>query len=280
MSDATKPSIATRLAHAGFDEHRLRGRLLFGELLNGNASFWSMVSLAAGGPELDACCSAVWNDLAVAATIADPRIWPLKIARLGAAYGTRLSGLAAAELFTAGARVGAGATGQCADQLVALRNELGASLEDPAAIEAALESRARRRERFLGFGVPQREYDERVVAILPRLEAFGRLELPYWRLLESIGARMERRRAPLNIAGVMAAVGLDMGAPPPVVEALAVAASLAPLIGNAWESAEQRADALRRIPDEWIEDRSAPPRESPRALAARESPRASATRGR
>jgi hypothetical protein len=274
-----RPVLTTRLAHAGFAEHRLRGHLVFGELL-GNTSYWSLLSIAAGGPPLDEEASSTWDDLAVVCAVADPRIWPLKLVRLAAAYGSEIAGIGCAHLFTDRALVGPGATLGCARQLIQLREVIGADVTNATAVADAVLTLIGR-ERLLGFGVPYRDRDERVVAVLPRLAARGRLDLHHRNLLGVVEeVTLRKLRLPVNIVGLMAAVALDMSLPPEVAEALAVAALFPPLLGNAWESAATQESLLQRLPDAAVEYRGTPPRESPRALAARESPRASATRGR
>ena len=95
-----RPVIPTRVAHAGHDSQRFYGRDVHRELL-GRTSLAQALLLSVTGQDVDAETAEILTDFSVAATVADPRIWPLRMARHGAAYGNVLGGLSAGMSFMA-----------------------------------------------------------------------------------------------------------------------------------------------------------------------------------
>lgn len=77
-------------------DHELRGRLVFGELL-GRKSFMQAAALAVAGVGISESDGKLLDDIGVLAQLADPRIWPLTVARRISANGGSL-----AEAVTAG----------------------------------------------------------------------------------------------------------------------------------------------------------------------------------
>jgi len=86
--------VRTRTAHMGWDEHRYFGRAVFGDL-TGKESLTYLMALSILGRELPRDCYPVLDDAACSLTLADPRIWPLKLTRLVASYGSTVPAAAA-----------------------------------------------------------------------------------------------------------------------------------------------------------------------------------------
>src|SRR5207248_5309361 len=103
--------------------------------LAGTDGWTSVLSLAFGGPRLDAATAQIIEDVAVCSLAADPRIWPLKLACLIASYGVTLPAMAVGHLALEGAIVGAEPTGAAAEILVAWTEKLGES-PAPERVEA------------------------------------------------------------------------------------------------------------------------------------------------
>ena len=259
--------LRTRVAHAGWADHRLRHRWLFGEVL-GRVNLTRLTVLALTGRELDGDAAAMVDDLAVVTSVAEPRIWPLKVARLVASYGGTMAGFAAGCLWADQARVGFWTSGRAAASLVALAEALGDGAGDPDRVAAEVRRRLTRGEVIVGFGVPFRDEDERVVALRRQVQARGRDAGRYWTLLEHLAAAMRAERGVgVNIGLGLGAVLLDLDFEPEAISVLAVGLGHHTFLANAHEGAVQGAPALRHLPEEAVAYVGADPRPSPRAAA-------------
>ena len=262
----TAPELVTRVARAEHGDNRYFGWWVNAELLAQGASMAEVAVLAATGRRLPAEDLAVVDDLAVAVTVADPRIWPLKLTRIAGAYGSRYAAYAAGALGMDEALMSVEVTSYTAARLVALAPE-AAALDD-AALAATLAERWPER-RPPGFGVPGRSLDERVTGLVAQMERRGRDGAPYFRLFERVARLMrESRGLEVNLTLVFAAIALDLGLAPAEVGPLAWATSLNSFLANAVEGAAQAAEALRRLPDEAVRYEGPAPRRSPRAQIA------------
>lgn len=261
MSD---PVIPTRVAWAGWDEHRHFGHRVFSELA-GQETYAGLMAIAVSGRRLSEDERGVLEDVAVVLTVAEPRIWPNKAARLAASYGRPIPGLLAGCLCFESELIGPWTTGNTARNLLELRERVGDDADDATFEQAAMEL-LRARGRLLGFGVPFRPRDERLVALTACLERRGRRGLPYFRLSERLWALMRReKRLEPNIGSGIAATLLDLGFDSDQIPSLTIGLNLNIFLANAFEAAQQRSPLLARIPDERITYAGAPPRESPRA---------------
>ena len=260
--------LVTRVAHAGWDEHGWCGYQLYAELA-GEEGFTGMLALAVSGRRLPPEGRAVLDDIATVVTVADPRIWPLKITRVVAAYGSIYPAYAAGNLALERAMIGFSSCEQAAENLVNLR-EAVQDPEDAAALEAVVRERYDSKRPPVGFGVPFRPRDERVVALRGCLERRGRTGLPHWRFFE-LAATVVRgaKRLEPNIGLGLAAACLDLGFRPHEIGVLAMGLVQNAFIGNALEGARQAPAILRKLPDERVRYVGERPRESPRARAAR-----------
>lgn len=261
-------TLPTRLGHAGWDDHEVRGTVVF-DLDSATTRYVDLALLVLDIPPSDAMRT-VCTLCAQASLNPDPRIPPMKLIRLGAAYGSFLSGLATGFAGLTGAAVGISAVLGTTQTLTTLRATLGDEASDPQ-LDAALGALP---SRLPGFGAPGRPTDERYVWIAERLEATMVGPRPWWTLLHRVGDRLAflhgkpGLRQP-NLGGSIAAALLDAGCPPASVEAAAGLVTLLPLLGNAHEGAEQAPALLRSLPiGPSVDYVGAPARRSPRALAA------------
>lgn len=264
--DVSVPSLVTRVGHASWGDNLFRGRSVDSELA-GKLSLWGIVSLSIGGPSLDATDECVLDDISACSLAADPRIWPMKLARLGSAYGRYTTGLFAGMMGSDQAQVGIHAVTGIARLLVELahRLERGQGLRDE--VDRILAEHSR----FPGFGVPFREADERVESLRRCVEARGRAGRQYWALVSRIEAILsERRRLSPNFAAALGSLLLDLGFSVEQVSPMAAIAVIPNFLANAHEGAQQSPTVLQRLPDHVIEYVGPAPRESPRAKAARE----------
>ena len=254
----------TRVAHWGYDEHRYFGHRVFEEL-TGRETLTGLTALSVLGRRLSPECRAVIDEVACAVTLADPRIWPLKLTRVIASYGVALPAAAAGLLVEEGARIGPWAGVQAAKLLVTLREEIGERVADAQFVREAVQRYLAEHHVVWGFGIPFRDRDERLVAFRACMRRRGRDTLPYWTTMEAVAPVLrEARQTEPNISAAFAATFLDMGLEPYQIGALASSVMHHMFVANALEGAAQPGP-LRKLPDECVRYVGRGPRSSPRA---------------
>lgn len=264
MSEPDKPVLSTSVAWAGWLEHLHFGYEVFRELA-GSETYTGLLAIAVTGRRLAPDERAVLDDVAGVLTVAEPRIWPNKVARIVASYGRVIPGMLAGTLCFESELIGPWTTGGTAQNLVGLRAEIGDEPSDEE-LEGAITRLIERQGRLLGFGVPFRPRDERLMALRACIERRGRADLPYWRLSVRLWESLRRtRRLEPNIGSGVAAALLDVGLVPEQIATLTIALNQNIFVANAFEAAVRREPALQRIPDEHVEYVGAPPRVSRRA---------------
>lgn len=264
MTTQRLPAIRTRVGRAEDGDNRFRGHSVDRDLA-GQRTLVQTLVLALTGRTIDADAAAVIDDLAASILAADPRIWPLRVARLGATYGSTLAGAAAALLAQESTSVGGGSSAAVAQYFSRTAAELGSNVDDDDALAALVARDFGAGQKFVGYGVPFRDVDERVTTAERCLVARGHAGGTHWRLARRIEAALVRHRpAPLNAAGAMAAALLDLGFSAAEIPVVVIFLSTPSLYANAVEGAEQKAGILQRLPDECVEYKGPPPRRSPR----------------
>lgn len=264
--------LTTHCAHWGFHEHRYFGHEVFEDLL-GQETFTGLTVLAVLGRRLPPEDCAVIDEAAVALTLADPRIWPLKLTRLLAAYGSPLLAATGGLLVLEGARIGPSVTEHSARLLSELRERLGDRWDDPALVRSAVEEISKGRRFLPGFGTPFRPEDERLVAFRKSLARRGRTDLPHFRALEAVVPIIsELTHAQPNIALGVAACFLDLGLAIGEVAPLTTALLHHMFIANALESSAGAPAWLRELPEHAVDYAGPGPRRSSRAIAAEAAP--------
>lgn len=262
MSRTSLGALPTHVAHAEWGQNRYFG-FPVPELV-GEETLTGLIAMAVGVRRLAPVERAVLDDIAVGMVLADPRVWPLKMARLVASYGGGLAGMAAALLSLEHAQIGHFTAGEAARLLLALREEAGETTV--AAMLEPVGRRLRAGERLTGFGVPFRPFDERLVLVRKRIAHHGRQDLPHWRTMEAvIGAARQLRGLEPNVGLALGAACLDLGFPPEQISVLCVAICQTEFLSNAVEGSQQQAPVLRKLPDDRVEYVGTPARESPRA---------------
>jgi hypothetical protein len=266
MSRRPIEALRTRVAHVGWGANRYFGSAV-PDLHAAGETLAGMVTLAISGRRLAASERAILDDIAVAISLADPRIWPLKMARLVSSYGGCLPALATVFLSLEEARIGHFTFGDAARLLVELREE--ATELTCAGMVAPLERRLQSGTRLTGFGVPFRPQDERLLLLRKSIVERGLEGLPFWRAMEAAGeaARQLKGLEP-NIGLGVAAACLDLGFRPREIALLGVALAQTDFLANAVEGSEQQPSVLRRLPDDCVVYAGKPSRESPRKMRA------------
>jgi hypothetical protein len=211
----------------------------------------------------------VLDDLAVVMTVADPRIWPLKLVRVVSSYGACLAAFAAGTLCLDEAFVGHFTTGAAAQLLFETRRALGDRCFELEAVSEHVRVLLAPGKRLLGLGVPFRPVDERVVMLMERVAARGRAELPCWRLFLLFQTALERvKKLRPNIGLAAAALCLDLGYAPRECAVLVASLGSTDFLANAVEGSLQAPAVLRELPNSAIVYRGRDPRTSPRLRAS------------
>jgi hypothetical protein len=263
----TKLELSTRVGHAAWGENFYFGHAVNRELA-GNETYTGLVALAVGGRRLSPEDRAVLDDIAVIMTVADGRIWPLKLTRVIAAYGSTLPAVAAANLCIERAMIGHWTSGTAALALAELERAVDGQVEDVKRVEAEVRQRLARGERWMGFGVPFRDRDERVDSLTRCLTARNRQNGKYFRLLHTLADALHRLKGLRpNVGAAVGAACLDLGFTPREVSLLSVALGQTDYLSNAWESAASSPDVLRNFPEPLVKFAGSARRKSPRAEA-------------
>lgn len=250
------PEIPTQVARSGYHEHLFAGQRVFAEL-GGQSSLAGLIALGVTGRRLADDEAALLDDLATVWTVADARIWPMKVARLVASHGGTLEGLAAGFLAFDCTLIGMWAVIPRAAELLI---ELG------DADEEALLAIVRERARLPGFGTPFRSGDERLPPLDRCVELRGRHERPTYRRYRQLAATVLRERElQPNIAAAAAAIFCDLGWSPAEIGAVSSCLGVHMLIAHAHEGAQQRAAVAQRLPPSALRFEGPAPRRSPRA---------------
>lgn len=262
----TELEVTTRVGHAAWGENYYFGHAVNRDLA-GNESYTGLVALAVGAKRLSREERAVLDDIAVIMTVADGRIWPLKMTRVIASYGTTLPAIAAANLCIERAMIGHWTSGTAARALVDLERALDGKIDDRARVEAYVKERLAAGQRWMGFGVPFRDHDERVESLTRCLMARNRHNLRYFSLLSTLSDVLfaEKGLRP-NVGAAVGAACLDLGFDPSEVSLLSVALGQTDYLSNAWESARHAREVFRRFPESNVNFAGQARRESPKRL--------------
>lgn len=256
--------LPTRVGRARWDDHDLHGKALYGDLL-GVIDLAQWVALGASGRCPSPEGGRVLTALAITLGITDPHIWPLKVTRVGTAFGRFTTGVACGALLYDSETLGPSTGTRAARFLLDVDAAVGAGAELEAAAAGAIE-----RHGAPGFGVPFRPEDERLAALGRFMRAEGRAGERFWSLLERVAPVVARTRgAAPNIAAGTAAALLDLGFTAEDVTPIAFALMQLPQLANAVEGARQAPEVLRNLPPQTITYRGVPPRKSAKNLGSR-----------
>ncbi len=259
--------IVTHVAHADHGEHRYFGLRVLADLL-GHETLTGLVALAVLERRPTTDDKEVLDAVSVAVTAADPRIWPLKVARLVSSYGETLAGFAAGQLAMMGTYVSPRIIGDAAEHLARLRLALGGRTAEDVVSEHVATT-----PRLAGYGIPLRERDERFEALRTFMMGRERARMEHWHVQEQLSGWLwrERRLAP-NIGIGLAAALLDLGCSPPQAGALSTFLIQHTFAANSFEAATQRAAAMQRLPIDRVEYVGRARRASPRASVEEGTP--------
>jgi hypothetical protein len=254
----------TRTAHWGWHEHRYFGHRVFEELA-GRETLTGLTVLSVLGRRLPSDACGVVDDVACTLTLADPRIWPLKLTRLIAAYGSTLPAAAAGLLSEEGARIGPWTGAKSAEVLLAFDAALGSRVDEPEFVRGIVKGYLDEHRFVWGFGTPFRGEDERLVAFRMCIRRRARETLRFWRLMDAVSSAVrEVRGTEPNMGIAVAAAFLDLGLTTHQVGSLSSALMQHMFMAHAVEGSAQ-GDSLRELPASYVDFIGHAPRSSPRA---------------
>jgi hypothetical protein len=256
-----------RVGHIGDDDNRFCGASVFTELAPRGDGAVELLALAVGAPRLTAIDREALRCVALCTTSPDARVWPLKLARTLASYGNPVAGCYGAQLGNASRSMGPGTATGAATSLVWLRERVGDE-PDRAALTDAVVAHQRERGRILGFGVPFRKEDERLLAMHRFLADHPTTRRPTWRLHTQVIEVMRALHGlEPNVVFPSAALFTDLGVPPHRAGMLLSMIMGHNFAAHAIEAAEQDGPWLQELPSSAIDDHSRAPRRSPAAEA-------------
>jgi hypothetical protein len=257
-------SIITHCAHWGYDEHQYFGHAVFQELL-GHETLTGLTALSVIGKRLRRDALEVLDDAAAALTLADPRIWPLKLTRTLASYGGSIAGVAAGLLVQEDSRIGPWTVQKSAELLAQWHQD---SFVSGVRLESVVGDYLDAHHFVWGFGTPFREQDERLIAFERRIRLRERDGLTFWRLFQDAGRMVHlARKTPPNMGMGVAAALLDLGVRPEETGALATALMSHMFMANGIEGAKNAPAVLRCLPTSAVRYKGRAPRPSPASSA-------------
>jgi hypothetical protein len=261
-----------KVGYCGVEETRYMGFSVFGEL-TGKESFLAMTGLALLSRRLTREETDILDMLSVIVTSADPRIWPIKVSRLAAVFGSQTCGMAAGHLCLMRSVIGPDAIGLAAGLLCDVRRALEDTEEDEAHQTAVAAHFIENYRIVPGFGVPYRPFDQRLLVLDDEVCRRGRQALPYYRTMNALirAMKVHRSNAPPNVALGAAAVCLDMGFDLRDLDSLGHVLVFNALFANTVEEARTPSASLALLPKECISYKGPLPRLSPRMIERRQN---------
>jgi hypothetical protein len=189
----------------------------------------------------------VVDDIVTAMSSADPRIWPFKITRLAAAYGSAALAVGATLVASQGAIFGANKFQEIAEVLIDLRHRIIDEQVDDEHLAAILQPGK------AGFGVLYGRYDARFDALVQQAAKRGRDQRAFMQVCQRAAhiARTKLNVEP-HVFVAIAALCLDMGMTPYQAGVFGMLPLFHDALANAAEGAAQQPAVLRRLPTSSI----------------------------
>ncbi|MGC4122328.1 MAG: citrate/2-methylcitrate synthase [Myxococcales bacterium] len=268
MSAPLRPTVPAMRSRVGLNvagDNLVWGRSVRQEVA-GRLSLTGLVVLSVTGRIATPTACELLDDYASSFHATDTRVWPLKVGRIVASFGSCAAGFCAGQLALASERIGPLIVGDSARLLRDLRQRLGAREADDEAVEREVAALLSKGERLPGFGAPFRPEDERLVALRECMHRRGRDALGYWALAERAAAAARRLRGlEPNIVLHGGAMVLEAGLAPEEAGDVILGLVASLLLGASREGARLREAPLRELPAEAVQYAGPAPRRSPRA---------------
>ncbi len=234
---------------------------MFAELL-GHTSVGQLLTCDVVGRMVDPDEERLIDDIMTAMSSADPRLWPFKLTRLGAAHGSAALGVAITLIASQGAIFGAKRFRDIAEALVDLRQRAEHGLGDDE-LEAIL------RQGTVGFGILYGKHDARFDALVNQLaKRTIRSDAHMQIAMRAVAVARGRMNLEPHVFVAIAAVCLDLGMTPFQIGTFGMLPLFHDALANAAEGAEQQPALLRCIDLHQVQYDGREPRSSPRAHAS------------
>lgn len=199
------------------NDHWLRGRRIFGEML-GNKSFMQAVVLAISGVDLAKSDSEMLEQFAMACMTLDRGAWPMAATRRVAGHG---GGVAAAVVAGAAMMGSPMLAGAAAANCARFLRRAAAAEARGVSVDHAVRELLANKERVMGFGRPVVGPDERSPVLLELLRRYRRAEGTHVALLvRAEQAFFEHRGLKTTAAAWAAAILSDLELSPDAVHAV------------------------------------------------------------
>jgi hypothetical protein len=268
---AARPRPVQRAGHIGYHDNRFCGHGVFGDLHASVRDPIDLMLLAFGVRVADHDLEVV-RCMALALCSPDARVWPLKLTRTLSSYGSPIAGFFGAQLANGSERMGPGTASGAAASLAWLAAQVGDAPpadDGDAALADAVGRHLVERGRIMGFGVPFRAEDERLLALRRMLAGHPATRRPAWRMFERLERVMRAREGlPPNIVIALAALLVDLGLAPHRAGMFFGMIMAPTFAAHALEAADHDGPLLQELPADALEYRGAGARRSP-AEAAR-----------
>lgn len=217
-------------------DHELRGRLLYGDLL-GQKSFFQVAALEIAGVDLSAEDAELLSDTAIATQLADPQIWPLTVTRRIAAGG---GGLARSVI--------GGFVCLCTSKMAGLPvagfmrflTRVDEQERSGRQLAEILDEILGKGEHIPGVGRPVFGVDERVPQMLALYSRRGRDRGRFVQLALRVDKYLHQKKGIfMNSAGLHGALLHDLGFSPDAAAAMSQMYFLLPVLAHAVYAAER-----------------------------------------
>jgi hypothetical protein len=212
------------------EDHEVRGRLLFRELL-GRTSFLRLAALAIGGLLVTEEQGEFLDHSGVLTQLLDPHIWGLAVARR---VGFRTGNLAHALIAGLACLCTPRMTGQPVGAFMRFLDHAEKQVDRGVSLDQLLDELVARGEKLSGIGRPVVGPDERVPQIKKLAERYQLDRGKSWRLALQIDAYFGEREKPrINSAGLQGAILRDLGFSPAAASAFCMIYFVVPVLANA-----------------------------------------------
>lgn len=223
-------------------DHEIRGRLLFEELL-GKKSFFQLAAWAIAGLDISPSDAELLEKHGMICVYADPRIWPLTVARRAGVHGSGVVGGLVAGVAAMCTRT---MTAPVISGFMRFLDRVDAEVASGRSVEEVVAGVIAAREKIPGVRRPVTGVDERMAPLLASCERFGRGDGPSLRLMRRIDAAFEAQKGlRLNAATPIGAVMRDIGFTPRNAEAFSMMFFVVPLVAQV-VFGEEHAKGARR----------------------------------
>lgn len=224
-------------------DHEIRGKLLFGEIL-GKKSFFQLAAWAIAGLDLSPSDAELLEQVGIICVYADPKIWPLTVARRAGAHGAGLAGGLVAGVAAMCTR---NMTSQPVAGFMRFLDRVDAEMASGKSLDEVVAAALASRERIPGVRRPVTGTDERLPPLMATFERFGRADGPSLRLMRRLDEAFAAHKGlRLNAAAPIGAVLRDIGFTPRAAGGFTMIYFVVPLLAQVMFGEEHGSEKVAR----------------------------------